>query len=128
MASSIAKKIEIPEIQRGRRRRFSEDEKRTLLMEAFLNRESLSEVSRRYGIAVGLLFRWQKNLGITRMSVCGESSATVREPSPAERRLAELELQLTSLLHDNRVLHNRLARIESVSEGAMTSSAAIHAS
>ncbi|MDX2023377.1 MAG: transposase [Deltaproteobacteria bacterium] len=114
MPSFPSVKMSVPPLQAGRRRRFSDDEKRALLTEAFLNHETLSELGRRHGIAVGLLFRWQRRLGVTRLSVCGDMPKAQRVATPAEQRLADLERQLNALLQDNSALQERLARVESL--------------
>lgn len=51
----------VPKPARGRRRRFREDEKIALLTEA-TSGSNISEIGRRYGIAVSLLFRWKREL------------------------------------------------------------------
>jgi transposase len=44
----------------GRRRRYTADQKRTLLEEAAAPGNSISAVARRYGIAPSLMFRWKQ--------------------------------------------------------------------
>jgi len=46
----------------GRRRAFSEDDKRRIIQEAMQPGEVLSVVARRYGIAARILFRWKQEL------------------------------------------------------------------
>jgi transposase len=46
----------------GRRRRFTNDEKRKFLEEAAAAGESMSSIGRRYGLSVSLLFRWRRQL------------------------------------------------------------------
>ena len=46
----------------GRRRRFSEVDKRQILEETMQPGASLSEVARRYGIAARVLVRWKQEL------------------------------------------------------------------
>ena len=46
----------------GRRRRFSEADKRQILEEAMRPDTRFSEVARRYGIAERVLFRWKQEL------------------------------------------------------------------
>ena len=53
---------EIPGPLSGRRRRFTNDEKRRFLTEAASAGESMSSVGRRYGLSVSLLFRWRRQL------------------------------------------------------------------
>jgi transposase len=47
----------------GRRRRFSEADKRRIVEEADRPDASVSDVARRHGIAVRQLFRWKQELG-----------------------------------------------------------------
>jgi len=101
----------VPQLQAGRRRRFTEQEKRDLLTEAFTANETVSELGRRYGIAVGLLFRWKRQLGVTRASVSGTSQSDSLAKSP-EGRLEEMEGLLASLVNQNRTLQDRLERLE----------------
>jgi transposase-like protein len=55
----------IPPAREGRRRRFSEVDKRQIVAEAVQPGASLSEVARRYGIAARVLFRWKQELTAT---------------------------------------------------------------
>ena len=50
----------IPPAREGRRRRFSEADKRQILEEAIRPGARFSEVARRYGIAERVLFRWKQ--------------------------------------------------------------------
>ncbi|MDX2024124.1 MAG: transposase [Deltaproteobacteria bacterium] len=126
--ASFPTTMSVPALQKGRRRRFSEDEKRTLLTEAFLNNETLSELGRRYNIAVGLLFRWRRHLGVTRASVAVQPSASEAASQAADQRLAALEHRLNVLMKDNSVLHQRLAHMESVAQAGQSLSASSEAS
>ena len=54
--------IDYPGPMAGRRRRFTNDEKRKFLEEANGPGESMSSVGRRYGLSVSLLFRWRRQL------------------------------------------------------------------
>lgn len=51
----------VPKPAQGRRRRFREDEKIALLSQA-KGGSNISEIGRRYGISVSLLFRWKREL------------------------------------------------------------------
>lgn len=46
----------------GRRRRFTNEEKRRFLEQAMAGGESMSSIGRRYGLSVSLLFRWRRQL------------------------------------------------------------------
>src|SRR5688500_3446529 len=54
--------VDFPGPMAGRRRRFTNDEKRRFLEEASGTGESMSSVGRRYGLSVSLLFRWRRQL------------------------------------------------------------------
>ena len=53
-------KAEIPKPEPGRRRRFTVDQKRTLLDEAKKPGESISAVARRYGVGPSTMFLWRR--------------------------------------------------------------------
>jgi hypothetical protein len=73
----------IPPAREGRRRSFSEADKRQILEEAMRPDARFSEVARRYGIAERVLFRWKQEMNHGRG---GRgiliSSAGSRFPSP----------------------------------------------
>jgi transposase len=52
----------VPPAREGRRRKFSEADKRRIIEEAVQPGTSLSEVARHYGIAARVLFRWKQEL------------------------------------------------------------------
>jgi transposase-like protein len=52
----------VPPTRSGRRRRFSEADKRQTLQEAMRPDARFSEVARRYGIAERVLFRWKQEI------------------------------------------------------------------
>jgi len=52
----------VPPPRDGRRRKFTDDDKRRILAEADRPGTNTSEVARRYGIAVRVLFRWKQEL------------------------------------------------------------------
>ena len=52
----------VPAPREGRRRAFSEEDKRRIIDEAMQPGEILSAVARRYGIAARILFRWKQEL------------------------------------------------------------------
>jgi transposase-like protein len=54
--------LDSPGPMSGRRRRFTNEEKRRFLDEAAASGESMSSVGRRYGLSVSLLFRWRRQL------------------------------------------------------------------
>src|SRR5262245_37290789 len=62
MAANDSDSQGIPGPQDGRRRRFTNAEKRRILEEASRPDETVSSVGRRYGLSVSLLFRWRRLL------------------------------------------------------------------
>ncbi len=66
----------------GRRRRFSEADKRQILEEAMQPDTRFSEVARRYGIAERVLFRWKQEL--TQVAPLFVAVEIVNEASPVE--------------------------------------------
>jgi hypothetical protein len=52
----------VPAAREGRRRAFSDDDKRRIIDEAMRPGKVLSAVARRYGIAARILFRWKQEL------------------------------------------------------------------
>ena len=52
----------VPPAREGRRRRFSEADKRQILQEAMRPDARFSKVARRYGIAERVLFRWNQEI------------------------------------------------------------------
>ena len=54
----------IPAAREGRRRKFSEADKRQILQEAMRPDTCLAGVARRYGIAERVLFRWKQELTV----------------------------------------------------------------
>jgi transposase-like protein len=52
----------VPPAREGRRRAFSDEDKRRIVEEASQPGASLSAVARRYGIAARVLFRWKQEL------------------------------------------------------------------
>jgi transposase-like protein len=52
----------VPLARAGRRRKFSEVDKRQIVEQAAQSGAGLSEVVRRYGIAARVLFRWKQEL------------------------------------------------------------------
>jgi transposase len=103
----------IPGPQMGRRRRFTNDEKRRFLTEASLPGESMSSVGRRYGLSVSLLFRWRRQLdGAATRVVAKPTEATARaEVRELRDRLRELERLLGKKTLESELLKQELARL-----------------
>ncbi|MCG5054262.1 MAG: transposase [Myxococcales bacterium] len=106
----------VPDLQAGRRRRFTTQEKEAILAEACRNNESLSELGRRYGIAVSLLFRWKRSLNFDPTRYSWETSSAA-ETAPGENlatRVIELESTLSRLVAHTQRLEARLAQFEAL--------------
>lgn len=97
----------LPEVRDGKRRRFTLEQKKTLLREAELPGQSISEVGRRYGIAPSMLFGWRKAMkeggdaGLKK----GERVVPESELIQAQKRIRELERALGRKTMDNEILH-----------------------
>jgi transposase len=64
-----------------RRRRWSEDQKRAIVAEAFAAGASVSEVARRADVVPGQIYRWRHELGTAAKGF----AAVMVAPSPGER-------------------------------------------
>jgi transposase-like protein len=64
MANEAADRVPAVVTRTGRRRQFSEEDKRRIVEETCRPGQSLSAVARRYGIDLRLLFRWRRALGV----------------------------------------------------------------
>jgi transposase len=74
-----------------RRRRWSDEQKRTILAEAFGPGGVVSEVARRSGLCTGQIYRWRDNL---RRAEQGFSRVIVAAPDDSERPgLAPIEIK-----------------------------------
>jgi hypothetical protein len=76
----------VPAPREGRRRAFSDDDKRRIVDEAMRPGEVLSAVARRYGIAVRILFRWKQELAavptFVRVEITDGGAARGQERAP----------------------------------------------
>lgn len=76
-----------------RRRRWSAEQKQSIVAEAFAPGASVSEVARRMDLVPGQIYRWRRELGITAPGF----SAVVVAPRPEDSALtisAVLEIEL----------------------------------
>jgi hypothetical protein len=64
MANEAADRVPAVVTRTGRRRQFSEEDKRLIVEETCRPGQSLSAVARRYSIDLRLLFRWRRALGV----------------------------------------------------------------
>jgi len=130
-----------PAVPTGKRRQFSEDDKRRIVEEACQPGASLSGVARRYGVGVRLLFRWKQALGLgaspeepallsVRITDGAEASADPRsaemQPAPMappviiERPTPGIEIELIGgrrVRFDRDVDPETMRRLVSVLEG-----------
>ncbi len=58
-----------------RRRRWSEDEKRSIVAEAFAPGASVSEIARRVDVVPGQIYRWRRDLGSAAAGFAEEAPA-----------------------------------------------------
>ena len=98
--------LEFPPSEAGRMRRFTVEQKRSLLEAAGQPGESISGVCRRYGIAPSMMFRWRRVLddagdeGLRGM----ERVVPESEIRKLKARIAELERALGRKTVDNEIL------------------------
>lgn len=98
--------LAVPEPRAGRRRRFSNAEKRSILEEAQAPGQTVSSVGRRYGLSVSLLFRWKRQLE----AAAGKDGGRLAARALLNHRLRELETQVDSLKAENALLRDTLER------------------
>jgi transposase len=101
---------EIPGPLPGRRRRFTNEEKRQFIAEAMAAGESMSSVGRRHGLSVSLLFRWRRQLD---RASAGKASAPAARSETTElrERVRELERLLGRKTLEVELLQQELARL-----------------
>ena len=89
-----------------RRRRFSAEEKRTLVEEVEQSGSSISAVARKYGINPNQLFRWRKLMREGALSAVGadESVVPASEVKELHVRIRELERLLGRKTLENEIL------------------------
>lgn len=116
--SKVTYSVAVPPFEAGRRRRFSDEEKRAIIIDAFRANETLSSVSRRFDLAVGLLYRWQKNLGISRAAVAQSPAGQTQAQRSLEERVAALELELMTLAKEKSELEAQLGQTARRPSGA----------
>jgi transposase len=95
----------------GRRRRFSNEEKRQFLREAMGESESMSSVGRRYGLSVSLLFRWRRQLDGTTAPAKKREDDTRAEVRDLRDRVRELERLLGRKTLESELLKQELSRL-----------------
>jgi len=81
---------------KGRRRRWTSDEKKVLVRETYLPGMTVSSVARKYGIGASQLFNWRKQEregGLTKLGT-GMSAVPAAELAAAREQIAELQRML----------------------------------
>jgi transposase len=93
-----------------RRRRYSLDEKLTVLAEAAQPGMSISYVARRHGISPSLLFGWRRRMteGGKEAVRADESVVASSEVRALEKRIRELERVLGKKTMENEILREAL--------------------
>ena len=89
-----------------RRRRFSAEEKRSLVEEVEQSGSSISAVARKYGINPNQLFRWRKLMREGALSAVGSNESVVpaSEVKELHVRIRELERLLGRKTLENEIL------------------------
>jgi transposase len=94
----------VNQIKKATRRKFSSDEKIRIVLEGLRGEISISELSRKEGIAVSVYYKWSKEFleagknGLTRSTIRDASTDQVRhlkgENSDLKTAVAELTLEV----------------------------------
>jgi transposase len=91
----------------GRRRRFTVQQKRTLLEAAQAPGASISSVARQHGLHASMLFQWRHAManGEEKGLESGEDLVPASKLKEAETRIRELERALGRKTMENEILH-----------------------
>ena len=94
----------------GRRRRFTAEEKRKIVEETTAPGQSVSAVSRRYGVSPSLVFKWRRLVEEGTMSSLGADEPVVPESEVKvlKNRIRELERLLGRKTLENEVLKDAI--------------------
>jgi transposase len=106
---TVTKNPEVEVFERarpGKRRRYTAAQKRALLDEAALPGQSISLVSRRYGVAASLLFRWKQieSAGGAVALAADDDVVAAAEMKSLKAQVRELERQLGRKTMENEIL------------------------
>ena len=100
--------------QAGKRRRFTLEQKRALLLAAEAPGASISAIARKHGLQASMLFQWRRAMsdGEEKGLESGEEVVPVSKLRQAEARIKELERALGRKTLDNEILTEavRIAR------------------
>lgn len=104
--------LEYPGPMAGRRRRFTNEEKRKFLDEAAAAGESMSSIGRRYGLSVSLLFRWRRQLeGSARPNPRTSEEGARAEARELREKVREFERLLGRKTLEVELLKQELTRL-----------------
>lgn len=108
-----------------KKKRYTSEEKTIILREHLENNVPISELSEQYGIHPNAIYKWKKHLFETAPeNLSGSNKRNNKELSKAEKRIAELEAQLSQresliseLVEDNIKLKKTLPGEVSIKNG-----------
>jgi len=117
----VEKKSEavVRDIKRRTRRKYSAEEKITIVLEGLRGEESISAICRREGIAPNLYYRWSKDfLEAGKKRLMGDTlrEANSSEVSGLRRENDQLKALVAELALRNRVLKKNLSGVDSSSD------------
>ena len=94
----------------GRRRRFTAEEKRKIVEETTVPGQSVSAVSRRYGVSPSLVFKWRRLVEEGTMSSLGADEPVVPESEvkALKGKIRELERLLGRKTLENEILKDAI--------------------
>jgi transposase len=94
----------------GRRRRFTADEKRRIVEETTTPGQSVSAVSRRYGVSASQVFKWRRLVEEGTMSSLGADEPVVPESEvkALKGKIRELERLLGRKTLENEILKDAI--------------------
>ena len=104
----MGKSVEFAAPEAGRRRRYTPEQKRTLLAEAARPGRSISEVARSYGIAPSVMFLWRRS-----MDDAGDEALKANEKVVPESEVKKLETRIKEL---ERALGRKTMEVEILQE------------
>jgi len=107
MEPGLNPEVEVIEPARpGRRRRFTAEEKRKIVEETVVPGQSVSSVSRRYGVSPSQVFKWRRLVDEGTMSSLGADEGVVpeSEAKALKGRIRELERLLGRKTLENEIL------------------------
>lgn len=104
----MSKHVNLEPAAPGKRRRYTPEQKRTLLEEAAKPGQSISEVGRRYGVSPSLLFQWKRA-----MDDAGDKGLERNERVVPESEVKKLKAKIKEL---ERALGRKTMELEILSE------------